>query len=142
MTEEIMQGRNVAARIVVLAALFSPPAFAAEEEVRSAGDVRFVSGGVGEESLERIRALDPEFNLKLLFATRAGEYLADVRVSVTGTRGEGILDTVSEGPWFLARMAPGKVRITAACREEFRTVATAIPATGQREVVFRLECGE
>jgi hypothetical protein len=53
-----------------------------------------------------------------------------------------MLDTVSEGPWFLAKLVPGKISITAACKAESRTVATAIPATGQREVVFRLECGD
>jgi hypothetical protein len=137
-----MQKRIASVSIAVLAALLALPAIAADEEIRSTGRIKFVSGGVGEESLERIRALSGDFNLKLLFANRAGEYLADVSLAISDPRGGRILDAVSEGPWFLASLPPGKYSITAGCPEESRTVATAIPATGQREVVFRLECGE
>jgi len=137
-----MQKRIARAGIAVLAAFLAFPAIAADEEIRSSGQINFVSGGVGEESLERMVALSGDFNLKLLFANRAGEYLADISFAVSDARGGRILDAVSEGPWFLATLPPGKYRITAGCREESRTVSAAIPATGQREVVFRLECGE
>ena len=51
------------------------------------------------------------FNLKLVFATQGGSYLADVNVRIDDTRGNKLLDTVSDGPWLLVRMAPGRYRM-------------------------------
>ena len=45
---------------------------AAEGQAAPSSQVKFVSGGVGEESLEHMQAIRKDFNLKLLFALKAG----------------------------------------------------------------------
>ena len=44
--------------------------------------VTYVTGGAGTEAVDRLRAMEKDFNLKLVFALNNGEYLADVDVSV------------------------------------------------------------
>lgn len=128
--------------IAFAAMVAAPPARSADDQVMSSGTVKFVSGGVGEDSAARIAALSKDFNLKLLFAQKDGHYLADVAVTISDAQGKKLLAAVAEGPWLLARLAPGKYQVTAAFEGESFTRATTIPATGQRELIFRWERAE
>jgi hypothetical protein len=85
----------------------------AGEEVRTSGAVTYVSGGVATDSINRLTDMAKDFNLKLVFAMKSGEYLSDVKVSITDATGRTVLDAVSEGPWFLARLPQGNYRVTA-----------------------------
>lgn len=114
----------------------------AQNQIMTSGQVAFASGGVGEDSLQRMKALSKDFNLKVIFALKAGNYLADVAVVISDARGAKVLETVSEGPWFLAKLPPGKYQFTAAYESESFTRTMTIPATGQRELIFRWERAE
>ena len=127
------------ASFALIAALAGLQTHAADEQIMTSGQVKFVSGGVGEDSNTRIQALSKEFNLRLLFAAKDGHYLADVAVTIADARGAKILDTVSQGPWLLATLAAGKYVITAIYEGTKVTRATTIPASGRREVFFRWE---
>jgi len=109
----------------------------AQNEIMTSGQVTFASGGVGEDSLQRMEALSKDFNLKVIFALKAGNYVSDVAVVISDARGAKVLETVSEGPWFLAKLPPGKYQFTATYESESFTRTTTIPATGQRELIFR-----
>lgn len=114
----------------------------AQNEILTSGQVTFASGGVGDDSLRRMEALSKDFNLKVIFALKAGNYVADVAVVISDARGAKVLETVSEGPWFLAKLPAGKYQFTATYESESSTRTTTIPATGQRELIFRWERAE
>jgi hypothetical protein len=103
----------------------------------AAQNVKFVSGGVSEDSAERMAAVGKEFNLKLLFAAKDGHYLADVAVSISDAGNRKMLETVSDGPFLFAQLAPGKYSITATYAGLAQTRSTTIAATGRRELIFR-----
>lgn len=92
----------------------------------ASGDVSYVSAGVGEEDQARMQSLAREgYTLKLLFAEQGtGAYVADVRVIVTDGSGRNVLDAVSSGPAFFARLPEGDYRVTLEYRgrRESRTV--------------------
>lgn len=111
--------------------------WAAGDQILSSGPVKFVSGGVGEDSNARMQALSKDFNLRLLFAAKDGHYLADVALMIKDARGGKVLDTVAEGPWLLATLAPGKYQITATYAKKSVTRSTTVPKAGRREVFFR-----
>ncbi len=95
-------------------ALFVPIASADNDAiVQTVGGVSFVSGGVGQESIQRINSLVSNFNLKMIFALNSGDYLSDVRVAIADTKGHPFLDTMSGGPWFLTKLPVGTYQITA-----------------------------
>jgi hypothetical protein len=87
----------------------------ASPEVQQQGVVSFVSGGVGEDELQEMKKLSPGYPLELLFVTKGEpqEYLADVKVQIKDKDGKIVLDTMSQGPFLLAKMPPGKYTISA-----------------------------
>jgi hypothetical protein len=97
------------------------PINAVENQVRLArveshtqGDVSYVSGGVGSDSALAMRQIEGGYNLRLLFAVRgSGEYLADVRVKLVDRKGNTVLDAVSDGPYFFAKLRPGRYQVVA-----------------------------
>jgi len=104
-----------------------------------AQNVNYLSGGIGDNSVERMAAVGKEFTLKLLFAARDGHYLSDVAVSISDANNRKLLDTVSDGPFLFAQLPPGKYAITATYAGSAQTRSTVIAATGRRELVFRWE---
>jgi hypothetical protein len=84
-----------------------------DEVVQTSGTVSFVSGGIGTDSIERLSAISSDFNIKLMFALKSGEYVSDVGVVITNTSGNTLLDTTSDGPGLLARLPKGNYQIVA-----------------------------
>ena len=116
---------KLAYTIVLGAALMIRPAFAAltdESRVtplpaeKIAGQVRYVTGGVGHEEAEAFRHAQRDYSLVLEFghqtAPRA-QFAADVSVLIRDARGNTVLDTVSDGPFLLARLPAGRYTIRA-----------------------------
>ena len=66
--------------------------------VQTVGGVSYVSGGVGTESIDRLNSLAGGFNLKLVFASKSGAYLTDVRVTIADTNdGKAVRQQISVG---------------------------------------------
>lgn len=77
------------------------------------GEVTFVSGGVGSDEREAMQAVRNEYNLSLLFSLQGtGEYLSEVQVNITDSKGNTTLETVSDGPMLLANLKPGRYTVT------------------------------
>ena len=76
--------------------------------------IDFVSGGIGDEEIKAMRAIKGEYNLHLSFAVRGtGEYASDVKVRIADTHGKTLLEAVSDGPNFFAKLKPGRYEVTA-----------------------------
>ena len=75
--------------------------------------------------MERLSWLARDFNLKLVLALKSGDYVSDVKVTIADAAGKRLLDTTSEGPWFLAKLPAGNYQIAAtfAGKAEKRTIA-------------------
>lgn len=78
-----------------------------------AAGVSFISGGVGEDSEAQIKAQQKNYNLKCLFTLNEGNYLADVNVVVTDAKGNKVIEHVTEGPFFLAKLPAGHYTVSA-----------------------------
>jgi hypothetical protein len=73
----------------------------------------YMSGGVGlEERNEMIKHLK-NYDLKLSFADRTGEYLSGVKVMINDEHGKEIVNTTSNGPWFYIELPSGKYHVKA-----------------------------
>jgi len=99
-------------------------------EPKTQNGIPYVSGGVGEDEEEAIRAVGKQYNLKLSFAVKSGEYLADVKVKVQDKAGKVMLDTVSEGPCFFAKVPKGTYRVTAESAGQPIAKTATVGATG------------
>lgn len=106
--------------------------------VQQQGVVSFVSGGVGEDELQEIKKLSPGYLLELLFVTKGQpqEYLADVKVQIDDKDGKIVLDTLSQGPFLLAKMPPGKYTVSASHDGVVKRQSVQVAGPKTRRVVF------
>ena len=89
------------------------PAAAAQE---TAGNVSFISGGVGEDEAAAMKSAAAGYPLELQFVQKAmprDEFLADVKVRITDRARNVVLDAVASGPFLLAKLPAGTYQIEA-----------------------------
>lgn len=89
------------------------PQSTAGPQVKKAGEISYLSGGVGKPEREQLRALEKDFNLKLVFTLADGKFVASVRVVVSDAKGRKLLEHVADGPFFMARLPAGQYSIAA-----------------------------
>lgn len=85
----------------------------AKSKVMESGNIHYTSGGIAESGMRAMDAEEHNFNLKLLFASKAGAYLANVKVELTDSNGKTILETMSKGPVMLIKLPQGHYKVTA-----------------------------
>ena len=112
--------RPLAATLLLSLSLLSPGAMADESdlpEVKTQGQVSYLSGGIGSDETAAIKAASKTYALTLLFATTGGgergAFLASVPVKITNAAGATVLDVTTEGPYLLANLAPGRYNVVA-----------------------------
>ena len=129
---------TAAVALLLASAALVPVAYTADEEaVRSSGGISYVSGGVGGASTDRLSALAKDFNLKLVFALKSGDYVSGVDVTIADAAGKTLLKAKSEGPWFLTRLPAGNFKIAATLDGKTETRTVAVGAEKLRTVDFR-----
>lgn len=116
--------------VLVFVALLVPAWVIAQEDVATQGGVSFVSGGVGLDSQERLRAREKEFNLKLVFTLVEGNYVADAGVVLKNAAGKILLEATADGPFFLAKLPAGKYTVIATLSGKSETRMFAIRSKG------------
>jgi hypothetical protein len=101
------------------------------------GGAPYLTGGIGEEE---IAALDRErsgYSLWVRTAVRrAGNYLADVQVTITDAQGGIVFDRALSGPWLLIGLRPGRYTVEAAYAGQRERQAVTIADGGHREAIF------
>ena len=120
-----------------LLALTTPLHAADEMKVQQAGGIAYVSGGISEEARDSLQALAREFNVKLVLATKSGAFLSDVAVSVDDATGKRVLEAKSDGPWFFAKLPPGRYQVDAAVNGKALKKPVTVNAQGMSTVDFR-----
>ncbi len=93
-----------------------PSTAASLPAVQHAGNITFVTGGIGLDESTAFKSAMKEWPLTLLFAERIGqraEYVANVQVEVSDLKGHTAIDTTSQGPFMLANVQPGSYKVAA-----------------------------
>ena len=84
--------------------------------VRTSGPVEYLSGGIGADESAAIQSASRQWPLALEFAIKdrqRADFAADVKVRIRDARGHEVLQATSEGPFLLARLAPGSYAVEA-----------------------------
>jgi len=124
--------------------LFAAPVFAGAStenadswiQVKKYNDVPYVSGGFGDEERDQLRAITNGYNLQLSFALQSRNYLGGANVEIRDSRGKTVLEGVSDGPLFFAKLPPGKYTIEATAGGKIVEQVAQAPAKGQTHVHF------
>jgi hypothetical protein len=96
-----------------------------------------VSGGVSLNARDTLRGSESNANVKMVFALNTGNYVSDVGVKVTNSKGEVVIDDVSNGPWLLARLPNGSYTAQATYNGHTVTNKFSVGGKGLRTAQFR-----
>ena len=78
-------------------------------EVRTFENIPYISGGIGSEERETLRAMTHGDNLQLSFALADGKYLGGAEVTIKDNMGKEVLEAATDGPLFFAKLRCGKL---------------------------------
>ena len=73
----------------------------------------YISGGIGAEEREQMEKWAKAYNLELSFAVKTGQYLSDVSLTIEDEKGNAIVTTIAQGPWFYIQLPPGRYTVKA-----------------------------
>lgn len=71
------------------------------------GDVTYITGGIGEDEAEAMRASASAYNLLVTNARRDGSFTAGIDVVIRDGHGQTVLMAKDTGPLFFVRLPPG-----------------------------------
>lgn len=74
------------------------------------GMIRYMTGGVSSEERDDLRGKQSDFNLTLQIATKEGDLVGDVPLTITNAEGTVIL-TIKSGPLFYANLPAGRYTV-------------------------------
>jgi hypothetical protein len=86
-------------------------------------NITFMSGGLREQERAILEGMGRKYSLKVIFSNERGEYLSDVTVRILGQRGEPILTTVSNGPWFFINLPSGTYDLEVSFRKKAKRMS-------------------
>ena len=128
---------SVAAILLGTASFANAASANSDAVVQNAGNVAYVSGGVGLESLDQLSSIARDFNLKLVFALTSGAYLSGVQVAIIDRKGQTIVDATSDGPWFMAKLPAGSYQVIATVAGKAEKRQVSVGTSGLKTVNLR-----
>jgi hypothetical protein len=142
--KEIDMSKKLAtASILIAGIMFAAPAFSSTSAhlpaEHKAGPVTYMSGGVGTDEANAMKAAEHRYNLVLEFVQKArprDEYLADIGVEVKDHSGKMLLNVDSNGPFLLSRMPAGKYTIVASNDGRILTKTAEVSSRHHSRLVF------
>ncbi len=124
-------------------AIWSRSDLALEPLTDSASGVTYLSGGVGKEEIEKIRAKETEYNTTISLSDTKGYFLSGVTVTVTDKDGQAVFTSTTNGPYLLAQLPAGDYKVTATNGAGSKEKVLKVPAEGRaKELRLVLPYGE
>ncbi|MDF2861527.1 carboxypeptidase-like regulatory domain-containing protein [Achromobacter mucicolens] len=107
--------------------------------VQHQGTVEYVSGGIGIDESEAMKAASSSYPLALTFAAQRGgkaDYVADVTVAIRDAQGKAVLQTTSQGPYMLVKLPAGSYKISATYDGQAQDREVTVQGTGTARAMF------
>ena len=104
----------------------------------------YISGGIGSDEVVQFKTYAKQYLLEIVFVQKANaednsrieEYLAEVSLKIKDSHGNVVVDTNTDGPFFLADLPLGKYQIIAEHDEVVKDNVIRIAAGKHQRVVF------
>ena len=104
-----------------------------------AGDVSYLTGGIGSSEAESMREVAKDYALEIVFVQKLKqleEFISDVKVKIKDSQKNTVLDVVTEGPFLLVNLPNGKYIITAEFNSDTKQQKVNVGAKKHQKVVF------
>ncbi|AIY43901.1 putative exported protein [Collimonas arenae] len=133
-----MNKRTVLALTALIAAALTFNANAAPTPITK-GVATYMSGGIGLDESTLIQQEAKNYPLELEFLIKASpkdEYAADIHVKISDASNKVVLDAVSKGPFFLAKLPAGSYHLEAAKNGQVKDHKIAITPGSHQHIMF------
>ncbi|WP_447920090.1 carboxypeptidase-like regulatory domain-containing protein [Achromobacter aegrifaciens] len=107
--------------------------------VQQQGSVQYVSGGIGLDESEAMKAAEKDYPLALTFAAQRGgkaDYVANVAVVISDAHGKSVLQATAEGPYMLVKLPAGKYKVSATYDGKVQEREVSVTHPGTARAVF------
>lgn len=107
--------------------------------VQRQGAVEYVSGGIGIDESEAMKAAATQYPLALTFAAQrdgTADYVADVAVAIHDAQGKPVLQATSGGPYMLVKLPAGNYKISASYKGQAQEREVSVQNTGTARAMF------
>ncbi|MGE8677908.1 MAG: carboxypeptidase regulatory-like domain-containing protein [Achromobacter marplatensis] len=112
---------------------------AALPPVKHQGSVQYVSGGIGIDESEAMKAAARDYPLALTFAAQRdgkADYVASVGVAIHDAQGKEVLKATAEGPYMLVKLPAGAYKVSATYEGKAQVREVTVQNTGTARAVF------
>ena len=119
--------------------LGASPVFAnslTDSEAQTYKDIPYVSGGIGLEERAELKAIGKTDNLEISFALQNKDYIGGAQVLIRDKNGTEILEAVSDGPLFFAKLPEGVYTVKATAMGKTLEQTVHVPSKGQARLYF------
>jgi hypothetical protein len=117
-------------------AFAGPSTVDSQLQVKTANGISHASGGFGLDERDNLRSMRKDDNLELSFALQNKDYLGGAKVLVKDTNGKEIIETVSDGPLFFAKLPAGTYTVEATTMGQTLKQMAHVPSKGQTQLYF------
>ena len=107
--------------------------------VQQQGSVQYVSGGIGLDESEAMKAAAKDYPLALTFAAQRdgkADYVANVAVTISDAQGKAVLQATAEGPYMLVKLPAGSYKISATYDGQAQDREVTVQGTGTARAMF------
>jgi hypothetical protein len=121
----------------IMAAGFIAPAAADSVAMMrpvQAGDVTYISGGIGSDDQQALKAEAKNYNLAITSSDKTGDFAASTDLVITGKQGHEMIRVDSAGPLFYARLPAGDYTIEATNGTQHETRKVKVSTGKQADV--------
>lgn len=111
--------------------------------VQRSGDISYVSGGIGQDEIDAMRAAAAQYALQITFFSHAGatgkdSYNAPAELTILKTDGSPVLDLKPDGPLLLVDLPAGSYRVTASNGGWSKTSPVQIGRGAHKKLIFQM----
>lgn len=118
---------------------FLTAAQAALPAVQHQGSVQYVSGGIGLDESEAMKAAAKDYPLSLTFAAQRdgkADYVANVAVVIQDGHGKQVLQAEAQGPYMLVKLPAGSYKVSATYNGKAQEREVNVQNSGTARAVF------
>ena len=134
---------RIASVVIVLYSLVMPIHTLSAEPMpmrdMHAGDVSYLTGGIGSSEAEGMREAAKDYALEIVFVQKLKqleEFISDVKVQIQDTQKNTVLDIITDGPFLLVNIPNGKYVITAEFNSDTKQQKVNVGAKKHQKIVF------
>ena len=106
----------------------------AEATSGESNGIPYISGGIGQQSREALDAKKGGYNVLVILSLKNGHYLGAAELTVRDRKGKTVLEIQAQGPWIMAKLAPGTYAVEAKAGNSSRTSRVVVGKQGLKRV--------